>query len=164
MSGEFVVIPGRKTWCSNIELIVYSSRFSLLVVERMDRLTLGGTTKSVSQDQILEREWEQGKLLSFLFQLRPRAQDWYRNLSPGWSILCLRQAHKNWFVMVIPVKTASATGTAFGTTGPVPADYRHWTPSVRSCVARWTIIGTDTMAEVGLSNKGAPPRWAPDSV
>ena len=43
-------------------------------------------------------------------------------------------AHKKWF-MVTPEKKAPVTGATLRT-GPVPADFRKCTPSVRKCVTR----------------------------
>ena len=58
---------------------------------------------------------------------------------------------KNWS-MRKPEKAAHViTGTAFGTTGPVPADSRQWAPSV--AVARLYKFGAYPMAVGGINGR-----------
>ena len=45
-----------------------------------------------------------------------------------------REAHINW--SMVTCQGSTRTGTTLRTTGPVPADSRQWTPSVRNCVIR----------------------------
>ena len=46
-----------------------------------------------------------------------------------------REAHINWSMMTCKM-AAPVTGTTLRTTGPMPADSRQWTLSVRNCVTR----------------------------
>ena len=132
----------------------------------MSRLTRDGTAEPVSRDKILRRKPGQGNmyfpysadheqdwqpcpvdLYSTICDDQTYSVRTYIHLYTAVDTFCIacvhwtssgcgkREAHKKWY-MEIPEKATPVTGTILRTTGPVPADSRQGTPSVRDCATR----------------------------